>query len=140
MNRDRLTKQLIVDEAKRRYPYVCSAGRLTIGVGHNLDAKGVSERVIAVMLEEDIDDAVADLDRELPWWRQLTAARQEVLVNMCFNMGIGSATKGLLSFKNTLAAVKRGDYEAAAQGMAASKWAAQVGDRAKRLIKMMREG
>ena len=140
MNRERLAKQLEVDEAKRRYPYICSSGKLTIGIGHNLDAKGVSDRVIALMLEEDIDDAVAELDHALPWWRQLSDARQEVLVNMCFNMGIGTATKGLLSFRNTLAAVERGDYEAAARGMAASKWAVQVGQRALRLIKMMREG
>jgi lysozyme len=140
MNRERLAKQLEVDEGKKRFPYICTAGKLTIGIGRNLDAKGVSEKVIALMLEEDIDDAVADLDRELPWWRQLTDARQEVLVNMCFNMGIGNVSKGLLSFRNTLAALKRGDYEATAQGMEASKWAVQVGKRAQRLIKMMREG
>ena len=59
-----------------------------------------------------------------------------MLADMCFNLGINR----LLGFKNTLAAIKAGDYEAAADGMLASMWAKQVGKRAHRLIKMMREG
>jgi lysozyme len=58
-----------------------------------------------------------------------------VLVNMAFNMG-----GGLLSFVNTLAAIQRGDYNAAANGMLASRWATQVGARATRLADMMRNG
>ena len=53
---------------------------------------------------------------------------------MAYNLGINS----LLGFKNTLATIQAGRYNDAADGMLASKWATQVGDRATRLAKMMR--
>jgi lysozyme len=62
--------------------------------------------------------------------------RQNVLADMCFNLGIG----GLLSFKNTLAMVEHGKYEEAAAAMLQSKWATQVGQRAIELSEMMRTG
>jgi lysozyme len=55
---------------------------------------------------------------------------------MCFNLGI----KGLLEFKNTLAFIGAGDWERAANGMLASKWAKQVGMRAIELSELMRKG
>lgn len=88
----------------------------------------------------DIADVLKDLDRYLPWWRGMSPVRQRVLANMAFNMGIGTSSKGLRSFRNTLAAMARGDYNAAANGMHESKWAEQVGERADRLIAMMRTG
>ncbi len=68
--------------------------------------------------------------------------RQRVIANMCFNMGIGNAStgKGLLGFKNTLAAMQRGSYSMAAAGMLNSKWATQVGARATRLARAMETG
>jgi len=134
LNIDALKAQLIIDEALRLRPYRCTQGKLTIGVGHNLDDKPISKRAAEVILEDDIADVVADLDRALPWWRQLDDARQNVLANMCFNLGLDR----LLGFTNTLAAMKRGDYEWAAQGMEDSRWAKQVGARADRLIAVMR--
>lgn len=132
-------KQLIVelsrDEGKRLKPYVDTVGKTTIGVGRNLTDVGITDAECDLLLSNDIDRTVAWLDRNLSWWRQLDAVRQRVVVNMAFNMG-GS----LLTFTNTLAAMKRGDYAAAADGMLASKWATQVGARATRLATMMREG
>ncbi|OPZ48986.1 MAG: hypothetical protein BWY95_00416 [Bacteroidetes bacterium ADurb.BinA104] len=55
---------------------------------------------------------------------------------MCFNLGI----KGLLEFKNTLTFIAAGDWERAANGMLASKWAKQVGKRAIELSELMRKG
>ncbi|MBU9282345.1 lysozyme [Burkholderia multivorans] len=132
-------KQLIVelsrDEGRRLKPYVDTVGKTTIGVGRNLTDVGITDAECDLLLSNDIDRTVAWLDRNLPWWRQLDAVRQRVIVNMAFNMG-GS----LLTFTNTLAAMKRGDYAAAADGMLASKWATQVGARATRLAAMMRSG
>ncbi len=62
--------------------------------------------------------------------------RQDVLANMCFNMGIGT----LMTFHNTLAAMHDQRWEDAAEGMLASKWASQVGARADRLAEQMRTG
>lgn len=140
MNTDELAAQLVTDEGMRLKPYKDTVGKLTIGVGRNLDDVGISKSEAMMLLGADIDRACADLDRALPWWRFMSDRRQQALANMCFNMGIGDSKKGLLSFRNTLAKMQVGDYEGAARGMLDSHWAEQVGDRAKRLAQMMREG
>lgn len=140
MNRTALADQLVFDEGMVLKPYRCTAGKLTIGVGRNLEDVGISKSEAMTMLGADIDRAEADLDRALPWWRGMSDRRQQVLANMCFNMGIGNSTRGLLSFRNTLAAMQAGDYKRAAQGMRDSAWARQVGKRAERLASMMEQG
>lgn len=136
MNRDRLKKALVRHEGLRLKPYTCTANKLTIGVGRNIQDNGISEAEAMLLLENDIDAIVRDLNRALPWWQQLDEARREVLANMVFNMGIGT----VLTFKNTLAAVQAGDYKKAATLMLQSKWATQVGNRAKELAAQMETG
>jgi len=131
-----LKSELTRDEARKPRLYQDTLGNWTGGIGHNFTAKPLSDRVIDLLYEEDSNAAVADLDRSLPWWRTLSEARQRVLANMCFNMGIGT----LLEFKNTLKAIQEQRWSDAAQGMLNSKWAGQVGDRAHRLAKMMEQG
>lgn len=101
-------------------------GNLTIGVGHNLSAKGLSPAIRQVLLEEDIEEVEDALDERLPWWRNLSDNRQMALADMCFNMGIG----GLLGFPKFLAALKAGENETAAQELKTSLWALQVKQRA----------
>jgi len=57
------------------------------------------------LLRNDIERRRRELDRAVPWWPDLSDARQQVLVSMYFNLGIS----GLLAFKQMLAACKRGD-------------------------------
>ncbi len=142
MDRQKLLAELKRDEDLRLKPYVDTVGKTSIGIGRNLDDVGISQEEAIFLAQNDIDRTMADLDAKLPWWRQLDEVRQRVIVNMCFNMGIGNAAlgKGLLGFVNTLAKVKAGDYQGAADGMKASKWYGQVGARAERLVKMMRTG
>lgn len=87
-------------------------------------------------LDARLEALCAALDGNLAWWRELDPPRGAVMVNMAYNMGLG----GLLAFKNTLAAVKAGNYPAASAGMLASAWARQVGARASRLAMQMRTG
>ncbi len=136
MNRQKLKDQLIIDEALRLKPYRDTVGKLTIGIGRNLDDRGITRDEAMALLETDLNLVEAELDGALPWWRQMNEARQNVLANMCFNLGLSK----LLGFKNTLAAMKRGDYPAAAAGMLDSLWARQVGARAQRLATIMRTG
>lgn len=124
------------DEGVRLKPYRDTVGKLTIGVGRNLDDVGISEDEANAMLQNDISGACGDLDDALPWWETLDPVRQRVLVNMCFNMGIET----LLGFHATLGAIQRGDWQAAHDGMLASHWADQVGARAQRLANMMLTG
>lgn len=127
---------LIHDEGLKLRPYRDSIGKLTIGIGRNLDDVGITATEADFMLGNDIQKVQIDLNRALSWWIILSERRQLVLASMCFNMGIST----LLGFKNTLADMKEGRYKEAAEGMRQSKWATQVGDRAERLAVMMEEG
>jgi lysozyme len=144
MNLDLLDAELRRDEGVRRNPYNDSRGIPTVGVGHNLQASPLPAGWTFPLTDDQVDDLLnhdvlvvgAALDLHFPWWRQLDEVRQRVIVNMCFNMGIGT----LCTFKNTMHAMQTGDYLGAAAGMAASAWAGQVGNRATRLITAMRTG
>jgi len=134
---NRIKAQLVRHEGLRLKPYRCTAGKLTIGIGRNLDDRGISQKEAYAMLERDILDFEQQLLDEIPdVYNGLDEVRQSVLLNMCFNLGL----KGLLGFKNTLAYVEAGDWERASNGMLASKWAKQVGMRAIELSEMMRKG
>lgn len=136
MNRDALANQLLIDEGLKLKPYQDTVGKWTIGVGRNLDDVGISKSEAMMLLGADIDKVMAQLDDKLPWWSGMSDARQQAIANMAFNLGI----ERLLGFKNTLAAMQAGRYDEAANGMLASKWALQVGQRARRLADMMKRG
>jgi lysozyme len=134
-----LTAELRRDEGVVRHAYQDHLGFWTIGVGRLIDARrggGLSEAEIDQLLANDIARFEAELDLRAPWWRELDPVRRRVILNMAFNLGV----TGLLGFRNTLAAVRAGQWETAAAGMLASKWATQVGARATRLAAMMRTG
>jgi len=136
MNRTRVMTQLVTDEGLRLKPYRCPAGRLTIGVGRNLDDRGITEPEAMLLLGDDVDDCWARLCNALPWLTSAPESVQEALLNMAFNLGVN----GLLGFKQTLALIQAGHYAEAAQAMLASKWAGQVGARAQRLAAAVRKG
>lgn len=146
MNCDKLKEELTLEEGERLQAYRDSVGILTVGIGHNCVAspvEGVTQvgdtitRVVEhALFIADCDEAIKALDKHLPWWSTLDDVRQNVLLDMCFNMGI----KTLCSFVNTLQFIEAGDYAAAVKGMQSSKWAKQVGPRAVRLEKMMATG
>lgn len=165
---DALAVELIRDEDEKFKVYRCTANRRTIGIGRNLDDVGISKAETAALgitldsvlkngitkaqsralFANDIAACERQLDAKLPWWRMLSDVRQRVLLNMCFNLGIGRRAEpargikagGLLAFVNTLAKIERGDFTGAAAGMRASLWARQVGARAERLATMMEKG
>jgi lysozyme len=131
-----LTQELVRDEGVRLKPYRCTAGKLTIGVGRNIEDNGISSEEAAFMLKSDIKNCERDLDTLLPDWRGMSDARQRVMLNMVFNMGRAR----LSGFKKFLACLKSNDFAGAADQMMDSAWATQVGQRAVRLRDMMLEG
>jgi lysozyme len=134
---ERIKEQLVRHEGLRLKPYRCTSGKLTIGYGRNLDDYGISQTEAYVLLENDIQNCEKQLLDEIPEiYNPLDEVRKSVLLNMCFNLGIG----GLLGFNNTLTFIGSGDWERAANGMLASKWAKQVGRRAIELSELMRKG
>lgn len=180
---ERVAAQLIIDEAIMLKPYYCTEEKLTIGVGRNLEGKGLSwgEMISLIklnlerkarfphdyetldgetllmalirdmkingitrdeammLLKNDILECESELRSRLKWYDRAPEDLREVLLNMCFNMGIGNSKKGLLSFKNTLWYMGTGEYEKAAENMLKSKWARQVKEgRARRLAERVR--
>lgn len=138
MNRTRLSKQLGVDEGRRNRIYLDTATppKWTGGVGRNLTDRGFSEDEIDLMLNNDINQAVKDARQLVPGFDNLDDVRQEVLTNMSFNLGYNR----LAGFKKFLAAVNASEFAEASLEMLDSTWAKQVGARAQRLSKAMREG
>lgn len=135
-DRNALVRQLRLHEGEKLRPYRCTAGKLTIGVGRNLEDRGITREESAMLLANDIRAVDAGLVRALPWVARLDDVRQRVLVDMAFNLGL----QGLLEFKRTLKAVEEGRYQQAAGMMLESRWASQVGARAERLARMMLTG
>lgn len=132
----RLKDQIKRHEAQRLKPYQDTVGKTSIGYGRNLDDVGISVLEAEMLLDHDIERAVRGLDRELPWWRDLDELRQEALIEMAFNLGIG----GLLTFHFMLCALKDGRYGDAAAEALDSKWHRQVGRRARVIADMLRYG
>jgi len=129
-------------EGLRLNPYRCTAGRWTIGYGHNLENHGkpmpdsITRQEAEQLLDADIASAEDACMLNMPYFGMLDEVRRAVLIDMCFNLGIN----GLLGFRKTLACVAEGKYTAAGAEMASSKWAGQVGYRAHRLGRMMAYG
>jgi lysozyme len=117
-----LEEQLIRHEGIRLKPYRCTAGYLTIGVGHNLDAHGITRAVALMMLQEDLRAANSDVEMIMdaykirPW--TLGPARIDALINLDINMG----ARSLMGFGRMWAALRAEDWETAAVELLDSKW------------------
>lgn len=133
---DNLRAQLKRHEGLRLHPYRDSVGKLTIGIGRNLDDRGITEAEAYTLLDNDLVDVRWGLRRELPWVNQLDEPRHAALINMGFNLGV----PGLLEFKNMLSALEREDWQTAHDEALRSRWAEQVGYRAGELAEQLRTG
>lgn len=127
-----ILEDLIRDEGLRLKPYTDTVGKLTIGVGRNLDDVGISEEEARAMLNADIDRAESGLRKTIPWFLSAPESVQRGLTNMAFNMGIIRLTQ----FGRMLSALAAKDYDAAAAEALKSKWATQVGARAVRIAEL----
>jgi lysozyme len=137
VNRDKLAARLVAKEGERLKLYRCTAGKLSIGVGRNIEDRGISKEESRYLLNNDIEWALAECEQQA-WWSAVKDddVRSRIMVEMCFNLGINR----LNGFKKTLAALRRKDYPEAAKEMLDSKWARQVGKRADELAVMMIAG
>ena len=125
---DRIRKRLIQEEGLKLQLYHCTAGKLTIGVGRNVEDRGITHETAMQMLNEDIDICVGELQKNISWFDEAPAKIQEVLIDLCFNMGINR----LMGFVKTLHKLKTGVYKEAAEELLDSRYAASVPNRAKR--------
>lgn len=100
-------------EGYERFPYECSAGKLTIGVGHvirpgeSFPVKGLTESEATELLCKDMEKfeaRVLDLVT-VP----ITQNQYDALLSLVFNIGAGAFEKSTLLKK-----LNAGDYEGAA--------------------------
>lgn len=138
------------DEGLRLTSYICPAGKKTIGYGHNMqdnplpnkmqnyiDKNGcITKEIAEIILENDILKVYNDCFQNFPNFSSLSWPRQHVIVNMIFNLGVGGFNK----FKKLISAIDKEDWVEAAKQMENSSWFKQVGNRAKKLQKMMLGG
>lgn len=130
-----LKELLIEHEGLRLKPYRCSAGKLTIGVGRNIEDRGISPTEAMFMLDNDIERTLMEC-RTFPWFDSLDNVRQAVVASMVFNLGLSKFQK----FVRTIGAIEAGNYAKAAAEMVLSDWFLQVGKRGPELVEMMRTG
>ncbi len=143
---NKLLKQLKYEEGLRLEAYICPAGKLTIGYGHNLDAMPmfenqmiphvIDEQFADLLLEWDVKSVIDQLDDQWHGFQLLTGARRDAVINMAFQLGV----PGLMKFKKTLQALARCDWQHAAEEALNSKWAKQTPNRADRVAWQIRTG
>ncbi|CCK79003.1 glycoside hydrolase family protein [Desulfobacula toluolica] len=135
MNHKKIADQLIKHEGLRLKPYHCPAGKFTIGVGRNLEDKGITEKEALMLLKNDIQECIQDLKTIFQAFDLLPEPVRRVLVDMRFNLG----PNRFRHFKKMITAVKNQNFIQAAAEMKDSRWYTQVGQRARTLVKMMSE-
>ena len=156
-NRDDLIEKLIQHEGLRLEVYEDSLGIATIGIGRNLEDRGITPEELEWMdipnmaivhtmgiteadamylAQNDVQIVEEELVRAHPCVDRLDAVRQLVLVDMAFNMGVPRLGK----FKKMWAAIHENNFEEAAKEMLDSRWANQVKSRATKLAHAMHTG
>jgi lysozyme len=138
---DTLQEMLIRHEGLRLHPYRCSEGYLTIGVGRNLEIKGISEEEAMEMLNHDISQCLLDLDKIfsesfMAYLEGEDSERAYALCDMRFQLG----ASGFRSFSNMIQAIKDQDWNRAADEALNSLWAQQTPERAREIAEMIRNG
>lgn len=132
MTTDNLPSDLLGNEGYRQKPYRDSRGFWTGGVGHLLSTTATYDPKYnsfthadwMALLALDIHDAETALDRDLGWWRHLSDIRQDVMVELAFNLGEGK----LRTWKHTLSDIEAGRFVAAYIDLLHDEpWASQVG-------------
>ena len=133
---DKMIEQLVDHEGLELLHYEDSLGIITIGVGRNLEERGISEDEAFYLLGNDIEIIWDELIKQHPIVEDLDDQRQMILLDMAFNMGVPRLGK----FKKMWAAIEDGDMIEASKQALDSRWADQVGRRAERLAERLTSG
>lgn len=150
MDFNTILKRLEFHEGLILFPYYCTANKLSIGIGHSVEARpwtdeekkaigdwenGITKNMAYMICRNDVNLFLKDL-KTLDFWKQLDDERQYALIDICFNIGFS----GLKKFKKMLKALTVKDYLTASTELLDSKYATQTGKRAKRIAKLIRTG
>lgn len=144
MDKIKMAAELRSDEGTvksggRHVVYKDHLGFLTLGIGRLVDRRrggGISDAEALYLLNNDIEERHALLQRALPVYNKLSEVRQRAVLNMAFQMGI----QKVLLFKKMIAALERGDYKTAALNVRNSEYGDQTPKRAERIAYMIETG
>ena len=135
---DRLIEMLRRHEGVRNFVYLDSEGLETIGVGRCIaeGSLGLSDDEVDYLLANDLKRCIEELKRTFDWYDKLDPVRQDVMISLCFNLGLTR----LLKFEKALAGMENSDWETARAEFMDSRWSTQVGQRAVELTDMLVTG
>lgn len=133
MDYTKIKEQLIDHEALKLKLYRCTANKLTIGVGHNIEDNGISYKAAMFILGEDIDECFEDLKRIFKHFENLPENIQHVLIDMRFQLGYDR----FRGFRKMIIAVQAFNWREMVVQMKDSKWYRQTTNRADELIEMV---
>lgn len=146
-----ICQRLELHEGLRLQPYRCSKGKLTIGVGRNLEANpitfeeelvvgdwrhGITKGMAVYLLLRDLKKITDKLPKAINFFNRLDDERQYALIDMAYNMGVG----GLLKFKKMISFMEKGNFEQAAKECLNSRYAKDTKKRAERIAELIRTG
>ena len=143
MKLERLENQVIQDEGFRRAAYLDTVGIWTVGFG-TTKIRGraveptdtITEEEARIYLRADLFEAMIAAKRLFPLMDKMNDVRQEVLVNMAYNLGESRLRK----FKKMRLAADNLNFMDMARQMVDSNWYGQVGTRGQRLVAAMKFG
>ena len=100
-------------------PYTCPTGHLTIGYGFKMSDLYIEEDIAHEMLVRILAHKEKQMRDTFDWIDDMPVLIQEVVLNMCFQMGC----HGVSHFKKMIKAMKNEKWADAANEMLDSKWA-----------------
>jgi len=135
---DRLIEMLRRHEGVRNHVYRDTENLETIGVGRCIaeGSLGLSDDEVDYLLGNDLKRCIEELKKAFNWYEKLDPVRQDVMISLCFNLGLTR----LLKFEKALAGMENSDWETASTEFMDSRWSTQVGERAVELTDMLRTG
>ena len=129
-----LIKTLKAEEGFRSHPYDDSRGVLSIGYGTNI-GDGITRAEAEYLLRERLSRTWTELRKAWPTVGTLPTPAQFAVLDMGYQLG----TAGLLGFHKMLAALAKGDYNAAVKEAESSAWARETPNRARRVVRVFRK-
>jgi len=146
---EKILERIKIFEGYSHEPYVCPAGKWSVGYGFNYQDRGFrteeiteilkngfSEGLASRLAERDVRECIRALDNVYPFFKDLNKPRQAVLADMVYQMGL----TGFQTFRRMIGALQAGDFERASAEMQDSLWFQQSGRRSRINCKQMKTG
>jgi len=134
MNLDRLITSIKNHEGYRARSYKDTEGYDTIGYGFAVKDLVLQQDIAHHILERKVSELIVDCFNSFPWLAKSPAKVQEVIIEMCYQMGVTGVSK----FVKAITYLKRGEWEKAAEEMLDSRWAKQTPNRANELSEIVK--